>query len=58
MFDNENFQEAIRLIELDLRVITYIPSQTHPHRPIIKFGGASKGIQVRNKVFLFPGHGF
>jgi hypothetical protein len=37
------FQEAIRIISLKLHVTEYIPSPTHPQRPVIKFAGICKG---------------
>ncbi|KAF8525198.1 hypothetical protein BU17DRAFT_41915 [Hysterangium stoloniferum] len=45
VIEHEEFQEAIRLIELNLRVTETIPCNLHPHRPILRFEGASKGAQ-------------
>ncbi|KAF8588431.1 hypothetical protein K439DRAFT_1537923 [Ramaria rubella] len=45
IFEDDDFQEAIRLIELNLRITGISPCASHPLRPTITFEGASKGAQ-------------
>ncbi|KIJ38502.1 hypothetical protein M422DRAFT_33281 [Sphaerobolus stellatus SS14] len=59
ILEDDDFQEAIRLIELNLRVTDALPCPTHPHRPVLRFEGWSKGAQgnearVKGMVFMTP----
>jgi len=59
ILEDDEFQEAIRLIELNLRVTDALPCPSHPHRPVLRFEGSSKGAQgnearVKGMVFMTP----
>lgn len=42
IFEDDDFQEAVRLIELDLRIVKKAADSQNPTRPILHFEGSSK----------------